>query len=45
MSKKKKNFFFFKKTKPAFDNNEQSNANLAGQIKFGCKIKTLYKPG
>ena len=40
MGKKKK-----KKTKPAIDNNEQSNANLAGQIKFGCKIKTLYKPG
>lgn len=33
------------KEKPAIDNNEPSNGNWAGQIKFGCKMKTLYKPG
>lgn len=34
-----------KQKKPAIDNNKQSYGNLAGQIKFGCKMKTFYKPG
>lgn len=39
-------FFFFKeKKKSAINSNERSNTNVAGQIKFGCKMKTFYKPG
>lgn len=34
--KKKKNT-----EKPAIGNNEQSSTNVAGQIKFGCKMKTF----
>lgn len=36
---------WIKKKEATIDNNKQSNANLAGQIKFGCKMKILYKPG
>lgn len=30
-----------RKEKPAIGNNEQSSTNVAGQIKFGCKMKTF----
>lgn len=33
------------KEEAAIDNNKHSHANLAGQIKFGHKMKTLHKAG